>query len=155
MLDGIVVIGDPMRPDGVGQPGGTDRPTRWLWSALRRSVFLASGLASDLLTPTSSPALWRWIESLRPAAEADGFWASVYAELPRSMPRDQLILDRVRGRFCIGYEMPPWLVRLLDEHEVPYVDIRLHPIRFLDDLIFAARASNAQGQANLVTMAMA
>ena len=50
--------------------------------------------------------------------------------------------------------MPPWLVRLLDEHAVPYVDLRLHPVRFLDDLLFAARASVLETQAGLLSVAV-
>src|ERR1700749_2654399 len=108
MLDGVVVLGDLMRPDGKGQPGGKDRPTRWLWNAVKRSVYLASGLTSELLTPATSPPLYRWIESLRRPVDADNYWASIHAELPGSPECDDLLLGRVRGRFCIGYEMPPW-----------------------------------------------
>ena len=50
--------------------------------------------------------------------------------------------------------MPPWLIRLLDQHAVPYVDLRLHPVRFLDDLLFAARASVLETQAALLPMAV-
>jgi hypothetical protein len=154
MIDGVVVAGDVLRPDGSGRPGGTDRATRWLWNAVRRSVYLATGLATELLTPTDSPGLSQWIASLRSREDADAHWAGVNTDLPWSTARDELILDRLRGRFCIGYEMPPWLVRLLDEHAVPYVDVRLHPVRFLDDLIFAVRGSCAEIQAGLLTMAM-
>jgi hypothetical protein len=154
MIDGVVVTGDVLRPNGGGRPGGADRATRWLWNAVKRPVFLATGLAAEMLTPTASPALSQWIDSLRTPADADAHWARVNACLPWSAARDELILERLRRRFCIGYEMPPWLVRLLDEHAVPYVDVRLHPVRFLDDLIFAVRGSCAETQAGLLTMAM-
>ena len=57
MIDGVVVAGDLLRPDGSGRPGGTDRATRWLWNAVRRPVYLATGLATEMLTPSTSPAL--------------------------------------------------------------------------------------------------
>ncbi len=155
MIEGVVVTGDLMRPDGSGRPGGTDRPTRWLWNAVKRSVYLAAGLAAEPLTATTTPALHEWIESLRPTADADAFWAQVHADMPWSAALDRLVLERLRGRFCIGYEMPPWLVRLLEDHAVPHVDIRLHPIRFLDDLLFAVRASCAETRDALLAMAMA
>jgi hypothetical protein len=154
MIAGVVVAGDLLRPDGSGRPGGTDRATRWLWSAVRRSVYLAAGLPTDMLTATSTPALCQWIESLRASEDADEYWASVHAQAPASPALDRLVLERMRGRFCIGYEMPPWLVRLLDEHDVPYVDVRLHPIRFMDDLMFAVRGSDAETRAALLRMAV-
>jgi hypothetical protein len=154
MIDGVVVAGDLMRPDGAGRPGGTDRATRWLWNAVKRSVYLATGLATEPLTTTTTPALQEWIESLRAPADADAYWASIYTGLPWSAALEQLLLDRMRRRFCIGYEMPPWLVRLLDEHAVPYIDVRLHPIRFMDDLMFAVRGSYPDTQAALLAMAV-
>ncbi len=147
MIEGAIVVGDLLRPDGSGQPGGTDRPTLWLWNAIKRQIYLATGLPSE---PLTAAALGGWIETLRPSATADDYWASVHDRLPFSEP----IVDRLRNRFCVGYEMPPWLVRLLDHHAVPYIDLRLHPVRFLDDLLFAARASIPATQAALLSMAM-
>ncbi len=154
MIYSVVVVGDLLRPDGRGLPGGTDRATRWLWNAVKRPIYLATGLATEMLSPTASPALHRWIETLRPPHEADAYWAAVHNELPSSPERNRLVLERLRGRFCIGYEMPPWLVRLLDQHGFPYVDVRLHPVRFLEDLIFAVRASSLETRATLLAMAV-
>ena len=147
MIEGAIVVGDLLRPDGSGRPGGSDRPTLWLWNAIKRQIYLASGLPSEALT---TAALTGWIETLRPPAEADAHWASVHDRLPAS----DRIIERLHRRFCVGYEMPPWLVRLLDQHAVPYVDLRLHPVRFLDDLLFAARASVSETQAALLSMAV-
>lgn len=154
MINGIIVVGDLLRPDGSGRAGGTDQGTLWLWNALKRSIHLACGLPVEALAPTVTPALLHWVESLRPAAEADACWATHHAKVPWSEPLQRLVLDRIGRKFCVGYEMPPWLVRLLDGHDVPYIDLRLHPVRFMDDLLFAARASQAQTQAALVSMAM-
>jgi hypothetical protein len=147
VIEGAIVVGDLLRPDGSGRPGGTDRPTLWLWNAVKRQIYLASGLPSEALT---TAGLTDWIEALRPQAEADAYWASVHDRLAST----ERIVERLRRRFCVGYEMPPWLVRLLDEHAVPYVDLRLHPVRFLDDLLFAVRTSVPETQADLLSVAV-
>jgi hypothetical protein len=154
VIEGVIVIGDLFRPDGGGLPGGADRMTLWLWNAVKRSVYLAAGLATEVVTTANSPALRQWIGSLRAQSDADPFWASIHAGVARSAPLDELILGRLQRRFCIGYEMPPWLVRLLNDNAVPYVDIRLHPIRFMDDLMFAVRASRPETQPALQPMAV-
>jgi hypothetical protein len=118
-----------------------------LWNAIKRQIYLASGLPSEALT---TALLTGWIETLRPPAGADAYWASIYNRLPSP----ERIAERLRGRFCVGYEMPPWLVRLLEEHAVPYLDLRLHPVRFLDDLLFAARASVPHTQAAILSVAV-
>jgi hypothetical protein len=147
VIEGAVVVGDLLRPDGSGQPGGADRPTLWLWNAVKRQIYLASGLPSEALT---TAALSGWIEALRPRAEADAYWAAVHDRLPKP----ERIIDHLRRRLCVGYELPPWLIRVLDEHAIPYIDLRLHPVRFLDDLLFAVRASAPETQAALLSMAV-
>jgi hypothetical protein len=147
VIEGIIVIGDLLRPTGSGWPGGTDRPTLWLWNAIKRQICLASGLPSEVLT---AAALSGWIESLRPREEADSYWAAMHNRLPTPEP----IVEHLRHRFCVGYELPPWLVNLLQEHNIPFIDIRLHPVRFLDDLLFAVRACAHETQAALLAMAV-
>jgi hypothetical protein len=154
MIDSVIVVSDLLRPDGNCCPGGKDRATLWLWNAVKRSVGLAAGLPVEALATTGAPALHDWIASLRPLERADAHWASVYHRVPSSAALNQLIIERLRGRFCIGFELPPWLVRLLDELAVPYIDLLLHPVRFMDDLMFAARASCLETQAALLPMAV-
>ncbi len=154
MIEGAIVVGDLLRPDVTGRPGGTDRQTLWLWNAIKRQLHLACGLPVERLTAGDAPALRGWIESLRSPANADAYWASAYQGLPSTEPLDRLVIQRLRARFCVGYELPPWLERLLEAHAVPYVDLRLHPIRFMDDLLFAARASCPDTQAAMLAMAV-
>ena len=88
------------------------------------------------MTAAITSPLHQWIELLRAPVDANSYWASIHANMPWSAPLEQHVLERLRRRFCVGYEMPPWLVHLLDEQAIPYVDIRLHPVRFMDDLMF-------------------
>jgi hypothetical protein len=81
MIQGAIVVGDLLRPDGSGRPGGTDRPTLWLWNAIKRQIYLATGLPSEALGTTG---LTGWIEELRPQAEADAHWAATHERLPPS-----------------------------------------------------------------------
>lgn len=64
-------------------------------------------------------------------------------------------MPRPRGRFCVGYELPPSLVAGLDAAGMPYVDVRIHPVRLLDDLLFAVRAPHADTRPALLGMALA
>jgi hypothetical protein len=154
MIHGITVIGDVLRPDGRGQTGGGDRATVWLFDAIKRQLNLACGLPIGVMTANGNPALCRWLDTVRSASSAHRHWAACYRDLPRCAELDTILVDRLRHRFCIGYELPPCLMTLLDSIDVPYIDLRLHPVRFLDDLLFAARASEPSTQAALLTMAV-
>ena len=127
VIEAVAVVGDLLRPDGRGRPGGVDRPTLWLFNAIKRQLYLAAGLPVEPLITAGLPELRGCIEALRPAEAADAHWASIYAALPASDPLASLVIERLRRRFCVGYELPPWLVQLLDDALVPYLDLRLHP----------------------------
>ena len=128
--------------------------TCWLWNALKRPVFRATGLPAETLTTRSSPALHEFVCSVRTAADADAYWASIYERVPESDQVERLIVAPLRRRFCIGYEMPPWLTHLLLSRGIPFIDLRLHPVRFMDDLLFAARACCPEVQRSLGDLAV-
>jgi hypothetical protein len=153
MIEAITVIGDVMRPDGRGQPGGVDRTTVWVFDAIKRQLNLASGLPVDCITANGIPDWRAWLDTSRPPSAAHRYWASCYQQLPWSPEVEEILVQRLRHRFCVGYELPPWLHNLLTSIEVPYIDLRLHPVRFLDDLLFAARASDPGTRAALLGIA--
>lgn len=150
-IDGVAVLGDFLRPDAQGRPGGVDRPTLWLANAIKRQIALAAGLNLTVVTPTALPALAAWVAAQRPAGEADAWWAARFAALPAPPP---MLADALRGRFCVTYEAPPYLLALLDGLGAPWLDVRLHPVRFLDDLLFAVRAACPRSQAALADFAV-
>jgi hypothetical protein len=157
-IRGVTILCDILRPDGRGNPGGADRPAAWLHNAIKRQIARASHLPATLLAPSIAPDLARFCAAQRPATQADAFWASAYTRLPPDAPwsatLQQHLLSVLRDQFCIGYELPPYLTGLLDQHAIPYIDIRLHPIRFMDDLLFAVRASHPATRANLSALAI-
>jgi hypothetical protein len=152
-IRGVTVIGDVMRPDGSGRPGGVDRPSVWLFDAIKRQVHLACGLPIDVVTANGIPALRTWLNTSWPPSAAHRHWALSYERLICSVEFAAILTLHLRDQFCIGYELPPYLRILLDSLNVPYVDLRLHPVRFLDDLLFAVRASHPESQAALLAMA--
>jgi hypothetical protein len=157
-IDGVTIIGDFLRPEPCGNPGGIDRTAAWLFNAVKRQIVQASGLPVHQLTPTASPELAAWLVASRAPAEAEAVWARCYADLSQrpdwEAAIDRLVLQKLHRHFCVGYELPPYLVRLLDRHAIPYLDIRIHPVRFLDDLLFAVRASHGDTQGLLADLAV-
>jgi hypothetical protein len=154
MIRGITVIGDIVRPDGKGRPGGTDRATTWLFNAVKRPIHLACGWPVELVTAACHDGIRSCLESSRAPSDAALYWALVYQDLPAGSGIDALIARCLSGKVCVGYELPPYLPRCLDRLGIPWIDIRLHPVRFLDDLLFAVRASEPATQAALIDMSL-
>ena len=162
MIRGITVVGDLLRPDGRGNPGGVDAPVIWLFDAIKRQIGLASGLPVSVLSTRSLPRLADTIRAARPVEEAALFWAARHERLDGPGAGDAAdaafraeVLPRLRGTFCVGYEMPPYLVAILNAEGIPYLELRIHPVRFLDDLLFAVRASDVVTQGAIMEWAMA
>lgn len=154
MLSGVTVTGDFVRSDGAGRPGEADRSIVWLFDAIKRQIAHAGGLPVHLLTARSCAELHRWVEAARPSGEADAYWAAIYHELTLDPALEAVLLPRLRDQFVVGHELPPYLMRLLDHLSVPYLDLRIHPVRFLDDLLFAARVSVTETTDALLRMAV-
>lgn len=162
MIRGITVVGDLLRPDGNGHPGGVDAPVIWLFDAIKRQVGLASGLPVSVLTTRGLPRLAQAIRQARPVEEAALFWAARHDRLDADATGDDAqaafgaeVMPRLRGQFCVGYELPPYLIAILNAGGIPYLDLRIHPVRFLDDLLFAVRATDVATQAALLERATA
>jgi hypothetical protein len=151
---GVVVLGDFLRPDAQGRPGGADRPALWLANAVKRQIGLAAGLAVWPLLPSRDAALQEWLIAERAPGEADAYWAAHHAALPDHPALGHVLHARLRERFCLTYEAPPYLLRRLDGLGVPWLDVRIHPVRFLDDLLFAVRAAEPATQAVLLAGAV-
>jgi hypothetical protein len=144
----VVVIGDLLRPAFDDTQGGVDKQTSWLFHAIRRQVHLACGLNASVLTSEAAPEIMALLTRLRPSSTAKLFWARHFHDAPAEL--EAALVARLRGCFCVCYEMPPYLGRLLDRHGIGHIDLRVHPVRFMDDLLFAARCSNADVQRRLV-----
>lgn len=72
-------------------------------------------------------------------------WISVFQQSPSA--RDMAMFDaEFGGALVIGFELPEFTRQALDTLDVPYVDFTIHPVRFMDDLIFGVR-SNVGGLA--------
>lgn len=150
----VVVLGDFLRPDAQGRPGGTDRPALWLANVVKRQIGLAADLPVWPLLPSRDAALQDWLIAQRAPGDADAYWAAHHAALPDDPALDHLLHAHLRGRFCLTYEAPPYLLRRLDALGAPWLDVRVHPVRFLDDLLFAVRAADPATQAALIARAV-
>lgn len=153
-ISGVTIMNDFVRSGRDSRPGEGDRSAVWLFDAVKRQISAASGLPVHLLTARNCAELYCWVEAARPADAADEFWASVYDELPADPMLEDVLMSRLAGQFVVGNEMPNYLLAWLAAHGVPHLDLRIHPVRFLDDLLFAARASEATTQEAIARLAL-
>ncbi len=155
VIRGVAIIGDLLRPTGAGDPGGSDAQTIWLFNAVKRQIALASGQSAGIISSRHLPEWRAWLEAQRQPRASALFWAARYHRLAETAAFDRIVMPHLRERFVAGWELPPYLAAILESAGIPFIDLRIHPVRFLDDLLFAVRASDAATRAALPGMAVA
>lgn len=143
----IVVTGDVFRCSQDNRRFGIQRGNiEWLYQLIRPSLEMLSNLPVQSLYYTGSQnclatRLYK-AKGLDPSFES---WVSLYESQPSH--RDLAIFDEQLGdALVIGFELPEFTRQALDTVDTPYVDFTIHPVRFMDDLIFGVR-SNVGGLA--------
>ncbi len=118
-------------------------------------MVLACGLPVSVLSTRHLPEWAAALRTERTRERSALHWASGFESLSDRSAFDRHVRPRLHQQFCIGYELPPYLIAIFDEAAIPYVDVRIHPVRFLDDLLFAVHSPDADTRSELLRMAMA
>lgn len=141
----IVFTGDILRPFSVG-PGKWESATwkniRWLENLLSWQLNRATGLPHEPVSWTPSggfnaPAIYQSLS----ASISYSDWAALFymSVLPEQV--DELLVRPFVDTCVIGVEIPDILQHALTKHHIPFIDIVSHPVRFMEDLLFAFRTN--------------
>lgn len=146
----IVVTGDIFR---TGQnnngPGVQKINIEWLYQLILPSLEMLANLpVRPLYYVGGQNCLATRIYKARGLDLSFESWVSLYESQPS--PRDLAIFHEQLGdALVIGFELPEFTREALDVLDIPYVDFTIHPVRFMDDLIFGVR-SNVSGLAEVL-----
>jgi hypothetical protein len=142
-IERVVITGDVFRTSG-GEANQLSN-VRWLHAELARDLERVTGLLPEIRFRCNEPddgrmAISRWYLLLGHTPSLDA-WAATFniARPPRELV-DELRQDYERS-LVIGFEMSPLITSVLDIIGVPWINICLSPIRFLEDLALTLRFS--------------
>jgi hypothetical protein len=65
-----------------------------------------------------------------------------------------LFLPHVENSLVVGFEMSPLLQNILNQLDIPFVDMRWHPLRFLDDIFFGFSSNRSEVSAAIASYAL-
>lgn len=145
----IVITGDLLRPFPVedGWEGATWKNIRWL-SALLRPLLpdtapAPTTLAWDALMPAGTGALFDTPALYDALGEPLNLqsWARLAQRDTAPDALVEALREPLQGALVIGYELPPVLLDAFRQLQLPVIDLILHPLRFLPDLVFAMRTN--------------
>lgn len=145
----IVVTGDFLRPIDIAAPskaGSNFRPSQtenieWFHRLIRRRLVEASGLPVDSIAwnlGIDTPAIY---EVLRIDQDIYG-WVEAFSF--REQPSALLaLLDAAFGdSIVISFEMATSIKTALTTLDIPWIDLNIHPVRFLPDVFFAVQTNH-------------
>ncbi|MBB4571091.1 hypothetical protein [Rhizobium leucaenae] len=65
-----------------------------------------------------------------------------------------LFLPHVENSLVLGFEISPLLQKVLNRLDIPFVDMRWHPLRFLDDIFFGFSSNRGELSAAIAPYAL-
>lgn len=143
----IVFTGDIFRASQNNNRLGVQRVNiEWLYQLIRPSLEMLSNLTvQPLYYMGGQNCLATRLYKAKGLDLSFESWVSLYESQPSY--RDLAIFHEQLGdALVIGFELPEFFRQALDTLDIPYVDFTIHPVRFMDDLIFGVR-SNVGGLA--------
>jgi len=145
----LVITGDLLRPYPVedGWESATWKNIRWLSALLRpllpEAAPAPTALAWDALMPSGAGAFFDTPAVYDALGETIGLdsWARLAQRPTAPDALVEALREPLRDALVIGYELPPVLLDALRQLQRPVIDLILHPLRFLPDLVFAMRTN--------------
>jgi len=131
------LMGDLLRPDQNLRFGG-DHNVKWLGDIVTPALTLDVVKIDGHYIQKNFPDYFSSIFDKRYSSYQDiaTEWAHFYdADLPPMETRD--LLDRMMSRIIISFETPPSILRYIEKVGGTYVDIKVSPIRFGQDLLLS------------------
>lgn len=132
----IIVTGDVLRPGGNRFAPSQHKNIRWLYHLLRLPLARATGLPVECVSWGQPFPTEEYYTASSADLSLDG-WARIYGANEVSVEALSIINHAFAGALVVGYELPLVFTRALEILRVTWVDLSIHPVRFLPDLMFA------------------
>lgn len=153
MFSKVIISADILRPFPVGSfyESATKKNIRWLDALLKQPLQEANIDVSMLAWDENqtdgndffdTPALYQALGIPLNLAS----WAKLTANDCAPEPLIEMLRKPLAHALVIGYEIPDVIMDALKVLGTPFIDIVLHPLRFLPDLVFSFRSNIAEFQ---------
>lgn len=137
----IVITGDLLRPGAGGTAASQTSNVAWLHALLAPLIVEATGKVPELIASDDQSIGYRssWVAAAE--APSDEAWARLSTAAPPALTAAWA--ERLADAVVIGFEMPPSLKAAISRCGGRWVDVVIHPVRFMDD-IFLGFATHDQ-----------
>ncbi len=146
----IIVSGDFLRPGEDGVSPTQHFNIQWCRDLLKVQLEAATGLPVEMLAWKHDSVVSGRLDK---AAIANIYaniglpcsvnsWAQIYNETALPDRVQAYLAELFYDSLVVAFELPPYLEGVLRSNGIPFVDLMVHPVRFLDDVFLGARSSD-------------
>ncbi|MEL6909234.1 MAG: hypothetical protein AAFO85_03370 [Cyanobacteria bacterium J06598_4] len=138
----IKLTGDIFRVSYRQRPT-QDGNVKWLYHALKNPLTLATSLPIEtyLFSKQDISLVSAGYRMIDENISMEG-WPKLFYHDDFSEEFLQQAWLSFRDSIVIAFELPELLKSALERLNIPYIDIIIHPVRFLDDIVFGIRSNN-------------
>lgn len=138
----VMITGDIFRANKFGEPS-QDININWLYQILQNPIKLAASCeVNKVLFSKKKDSLTNCAYEMIGEEVSIDAWAKLFYLNNFNNEFLQHIWLQFRQAIVVAFELPEILRVAFEQLGIIYVDIIIHPIRFLDDVIFGIRSNN-------------
>ena len=124
----------------------------WMPSLLYKHIELVTGLPVEIIVPPSFPAInlennfipFDYVKFCKfyGITYNRNAWGSLFYNKEYNKEAFKYIESIFKDSLVISYEMDACILNILNELNIPYIDMYISPIRFLEDQLFSMTSNN-------------
>lgn len=140
---GIIVTGDIFRPNENRFTSSQAGNIRWFHTLIRGVVARATGRTVDVLSWEGSIDIGGFYDVAGVPRTIRG-WSDLFDRRRLPPELDDVIALNFSGNLVLGFEMPRVLYMAFDRLGIPYINVTIHPVRFLSDIYFGMATNHPE-----------
>ncbi len=141
-INKIIITGDILRPSDDGSGNNQKINIDWLYHLLKNPLSQSTSLEIEILNWEENGFDGKKFFAFYDRQSMPEDWIALYHSDDVSDEALQYMQIFFRDSLVIGFELPELFINIFNQLNIPFIDIILHPIRYLDDIFFGIRTNN-------------
>ncbi|MCK5538658.1 MAG: hypothetical protein KAI79_17675, partial [Bacteroidales bacterium] len=144
IIEKIIVTGDMLRPSADGSGNDQKVNINWLYHLLKFPLSQSTDIDIKVLNWEYKSGAFdsKKFYMLNDHQSMPKDWIELYHSSNFSKVSLEYMKNHFDNALVIGFELPEIFMKMFDELNITYIDLIIHPIRYLDDILFGMRTNN-------------
>ncbi len=143
-IDKLIITGDMLRPTEDNLRSSQRININWLYHILKFPLSASTSLDIEVLNWENKQGAFdsKKFYSLNNHKSMPKDWIELYHSENYTEESLSYLQSFFENTLVIGFELPEIFMKMFDELNIVYIDLIIHPVRYLDDIFFGMRTNN-------------